>query len=170
MFVYSYAYPLKQFIWSYALTSPQLTFLLPYVASFLVVANVNSFVVITDNGTNFKGANNEMRKLYELLNKSSNFSPIKNELSNEGIEWRFISPSAAHQGGIWESGINMVKYHLKRRFHGGFTSVARSASLALEESFSFSWWLATELATHRQPRQRACAIERASVELSHQLI
>jgi hypothetical protein len=46
MFVYSYAYPLKQFIWSYALTSPQLTFLLPYVASFLVVANVNSFVVI----------------------------------------------------------------------------------------------------------------------------
>jgi hypothetical protein len=55
---------------------------------------------------------------------------------------------------------------LKRRFHGGFTSVARSASLALEESFSFSWWLATS----RQPRQRACAIERASVELSHQLI
>jgi hypothetical protein len=50
---------------------------------------------------------------------------------------------------------------LKRRFHGGFTSVARSASLALEESFSFSWWLATS----RQPRQRACAIERASVEL-----
>jgi hypothetical protein len=54
----------------------------------------------------------------------------------------------------------------KRRFHGGFTSVARSASLALEESFSFSWWLATS----RRPRQRACAIERASVELSHQLI
>jgi hypothetical protein len=65
----------------------------------------------------------------------------------------------------------MEKVHLKRRFHGGFTSVARSASLALEEWFlvfwfSFSWWLATS----RQPRQRACAIERASVELSHQLI
>jgi hypothetical protein len=44
---------------------------------------------------------------------------------------------------------------LKRRFHGGFTSVARSASLALEESFTFSWWLATS----RQPRQRACAIQ-----------
>jgi hypothetical protein len=70
--------------------------------------------ICSDNGTNFKGANNEIRKLYELLNKSSNFSPIKNELSNEGIEWRFISPSAAHQGGIWESGIKMVKYHLKR--------------------------------------------------------
>jgi hypothetical protein len=70
--------------------------------------------ICSDNGTNFKGANNEMRKLYELLNKSSNFSPIKNELSNEGIEWRFISPSAAHQGGIWESGIKMVKYHVKR--------------------------------------------------------
>jgi hypothetical protein len=52
------------------------------------------------------------------------------------------------------------KRSLKRRFHGGFASVARSASLALEESFSFSWWLATS----RQPRQRACAIERASVE------
>jgi hypothetical protein len=54
----------------------------------------------------------------------------------------------------------------KRRFHGGFTSVARSASLALEESFSFSWWLTTS----RLPQERAYAIERASVELSHQLI
>jgi hypothetical protein len=44
--------------------------------------------------------------------------------------------------------------------------VARSASLALDESSSFSWWLTTS----RQPRQRACAIERASVELSDQLI
>jgi hypothetical protein len=57
------------------------------------------------------------------------------------------------------------KRSLKRRFHGGFASVARSASLALEESFSFSWWLATS----RQPRQRACAIERASVE-THQTV
>jgi hypothetical protein len=61
---------------------------------------------------------------------------------------------------------HLINLSLKGRFHGGFTSVARSASLALEESFSFSWWLATS----RQPRQRACAIERASVELSHQLI
>jgi hypothetical protein len=36
--------------------------------------------------------------------------------------------------------------NLKRRFHGGFTNVARSASLALEESFSFSLWLATSKA------------------------
>jgi hypothetical protein len=52
-------------------------------------------------------------------------------------------------------GGNSIVVRIKRRFHGGFTSVARSASLALEESSSFSWWLATS----RQPRQRACAIE-----------
>jgi hypothetical protein len=44
-------------------------------------------------------------------------------------------------------GYALVNY-LKRRFHGGFTSVARSASLTLEESSSFSWWLATS----KQPR------------------
>jgi hypothetical protein len=64
------------------------------------------------------------------------------------------------------AGSNVLFYYVKRRFHGSFTSVTRSASLALVESFSFSWWLATS----RQPRQRACATERASVELSHQLI
>jgi hypothetical protein len=62
--------------------------------------------------------------------------------------------------------IIVKKIKLKPRFHGGFTSVARSASLALEEWFSFPLWLATS----RQSRQRACAIERASVELPHQLI
>jgi hypothetical protein len=52
----------------------------------------------------------------------------------------------------------------KRRFHGGFTSVARSGLAWLWKSgfqFSFSWWLATS----RQPHLRACAIGRASVEL-----
>jgi hypothetical protein len=57
--------------------------------------------ICSDNGTNFKGANNEMRKLYELLNKDSHFSPIKNELSNEGIEWRFISCSSGWYLGEW---------------------------------------------------------------------
>jgi hypothetical protein len=58
------------------------------------------------------------------------------------------------------------RVYIKRRFHDGFTSVARLASVALQEPFPFSWWLATL----RQPRQRASAIVRASVELSIQLI
>jgi hypothetical protein len=56
------------------------------------------------------------------------------------------------------------KFEVKRRFHGGFTSVARSGLAWLWKSgfqFSFSWWLATS----RQPHLRACAIGRASVEL-----
>jgi hypothetical protein len=39
---------------------------------------------------------------------------------------------------IWSTVLRKPR-GVKRRFHGGFTSVARSASLALEESFSFSY-------------------------------
>jgi hypothetical protein len=89
---------------------------------------------------------------------------VRSDLSKE-LLWRRFVVSGSNR---WSSQGREERRDRqnKRRFHGGFTSVARSASLALEESSSFSWWLATS----RQPRQRACAIERASVKLSHQLI
>ncbi|GFU63615.1 DNA double-strand break repair Rad50 ATPase, partial [Trichonephila clavipes] len=35
-------------------------------------------------------------------------------LSKSSIDWNFIPPSSPHFGGIWESGIRSVKFHLKR--------------------------------------------------------
>ena len=50
-----------------------------------------------DNGTNFKGAFNELNlQLKEWNNK------VGERLTRTGIKWIFNTPSASHQGGVWE--------------------------------------------------------------------
>lgn len=31
-----------------------------------------------------------------------------------GTEWRFTTPYALHQGGLWEAAVKSMKYHLRR--------------------------------------------------------
>ncbi|XP_062714295.1 uncharacterized protein LOC115268175 [Aedes albopictus] len=54
--------------------------------------------LFTDNGTNFTGANNEMKKLIEQLDQRQ----MEETLSVRGVEWSFIPPGAPHFGGCWE--------------------------------------------------------------------
>lgn len=35
-------------------------------------------------------------------------------IANKGTEWTFMTPSASHQGGIYEAAVKSMKYHLKR--------------------------------------------------------
>ena len=65
----------------------------------------------SDCGTNFVGADNEMKMLLE----SSNHNQLLNRhLTDQGITWHFNPASAPHQGGLWEAGVKSTKYHLKR--------------------------------------------------------
>ena len=48
-----------------------------------------------DNGTNFKGASNELK-----MDKWSD--QIEQRLTKQGIKWTFNTPHASHQGGAWE--------------------------------------------------------------------
>ncbi|XP_041932487.1 uncharacterized protein LOC121695553 [Alosa sapidissima] len=59
----------------------------------------------SDNGTNFVGAS---RKLKECLT-TLNHGKIQRAFLQDGIEWRFNTPSAFHQGGVWERLIRSVK-------------------------------------------------------------
>ncbi|GFS75768.1 integrase catalytic domain-containing protein [Trichonephila clavipes] len=67
----------------------------------------------SDNGRNFVGANNELRKILKALFKGK-MEEIMDFLSKEQIKWNFNPPSAPHFGGLWEAGVKSLKYHLKR--------------------------------------------------------
>ena len=69
-------------------------------------------VIFCDNGTTFKGAQSELRRLFD---KTSVLAvEISNVLAKEEIEWTFIPPKAPHFGGLWESNIKSMKRHLIR--------------------------------------------------------
>ncbi|GFW28046.1 integrase catalytic domain-containing protein [Trichonephila clavipes] len=69
--------------------------------------------ILSDNGRNFVGANNELRKILKALCKGK-MEEIMDFLSKEQIKWNFNPPSAPHFGGLWEAGVKSLKYHLKR--------------------------------------------------------
>ncbi|XP_071652532.1 uncharacterized protein [Temnothorax longispinosus] len=69
-------------------------------------------LLMSDNGTNFRGAAKELRAMFKAA--SSFYHASAADLANHGTEWSFISPGAPHFGGLWEAGVKSVKYHLRR--------------------------------------------------------
>ena len=62
-------------------------------------------IIWSDNGTNFVGAEKELRENIEKWNTIN----IAVELAHKGIKWRFNPLSAPHQGGIWERLVRSFK-------------------------------------------------------------
>ena len=62
-------------------------------------------VIRSDNGTNFIGAERELREAIQNLDDSK----IKEEMLKGGIDWNFNPPGASHQGGVWERQIRTVR-------------------------------------------------------------
>ena len=65
-----------------------------------------------DNGTNFRGANQELNRLLHAAQLSC--VTVEERLVQDGISWHFIPPGAPHFGGIWEAGVKSAKTHLRR--------------------------------------------------------
>lgn len=84
------------------------------------IAAINRFVArrgkcsvfYSDCGTNFVGADRELRQHFRL--SLSDGSPLVRHLSTEGTDWQFIPPASPHFGGLWEAGVKSVKHHLRR--------------------------------------------------------
>lgn len=70
--------------------------------------------IISDNGSNFVGASRELKELYNLFKSQAHMTLIQNFLSHQEIKCSFIPARAPHFGGLWESNIKSIKYHLKR--------------------------------------------------------
>ena len=66
-------------------------------------------LVISDNGTNFVGANRELGELVRNLDRDR----IVEEAANKSIEWRFNPPGGSHHGGLFEALIKSAKIALK---------------------------------------------------------
>jgi len=70
--------------------------------------------VYSDNGTNFVGANNQLKEIYALLNSEKHKELVNKFSSEHRISWHFIPPHAPHFGGLWESSVKLFKHHFKR--------------------------------------------------------
>ena len=62
-------------------------------------------LIRSDNGTNFVGAERELRKEIESWNKER----IQGIMSQRGIRWLFNPPAASHMGGVWERQIRSIR-------------------------------------------------------------
>ncbi|XP_072168946.1 uncharacterized protein [Diadema setosum] len=65
--------------------------------------------LFSDNGTNFRGAEKELRKSIDGINQRK----VENFLHHKSVEWTFNPPAASHMGGIWERMIRSVRRILK---------------------------------------------------------
>ncbi|XP_053699004.1 uncharacterized protein LOC128745973 [Sabethes cyaneus] len=71
--------------------------------------------VYTDNGRNFLGAANELRR----FSQSSEYKDkLSRECNDNGIRWHFNPPKGSHFGGLWEAAINSAQKHVIRVLRG----------------------------------------------------
>lgn len=65
--------------------------------------------IYSDNGTNFVGANNELRHFIRSCNED-----ISSFASGEGIKFLFSPAYSPHFGGLWEASVKSAKFHMLR--------------------------------------------------------
>lgn len=81
--------------------------------------------LFSDNGRNFVGAANELSKVLESWQSAE----VDHFLTQRGILWKFITPRAPFQGGLWEAAVKSAKYHLKRVLNGRIFTVEQYNTL-----------------------------------------
>lgn len=85
----------------------------------------------SDNGTNFIGAERELKEAVAALDNK-----IQRAFLHQGINWSFNPPAASHHGGAWERIIGMTRKILtsvlkQQKLDDGFHTVLREAEAIL---------------------------------------
>ena len=75
-------------------------------------------LIWSDHGTNFVGANKELKLLAEFLESQKTQNAVSQFCTSQKITWKFIPERSPHFGGLWESCVKSVKYHLRRILSG----------------------------------------------------
>ena len=71
-------------------------------------------LIWSDHGTNFVGANRELKELHQFLMRQSTEKTVSEFCTSHKIEWRFIPEHGPHFGGLWEAAVKSTKFHLRR--------------------------------------------------------
>lgn len=69
-------------------------------------------LLVSDQGTNFVGADRELRRLF--IAAKFDWKNLAGTLSLDGLTWKFNLSAAPHFGGIWEAAVKSMKHHLRR--------------------------------------------------------
>ena len=83
----------------------------------------------SDNGTNFVGTANELKLLEEILSQDYTKESSPNLAVDLGSQWFMIPPGSPHWGGLWESGIESAKHHLKKTMGNNVLNYEELATL-----------------------------------------
>lgn len=67
-------------------------------------------ILLSDNGTNFVGAEGELAEAFESWQSEE----LQHEINLENTVWKFITPAAPHEGGLWEASVKSMKHHVRR--------------------------------------------------------
>ena len=69
---------------------------------------------MSDHGTNFVGADRELKNLTEFLQERKTQETVGKFCSSQAIQWKFVPEQAPHFGGIWEAAVKSLKTILKK--------------------------------------------------------
>ncbi|GFW22080.1 uncharacterized protein TNCV_1632121 [Trichonephila clavipes] len=124
--------------------------------------------LFSDNGKNFVGASNEIKKLLEIVRKPD--EKLANYLAAEGIEWKFIPARSPNFGGLWEAAIKSCKYHLKRVVNGiNLTGKLKLADGKLILQDTVFGYVASGVMSHNYTKKSYCGLVTNANELNNSI-
>ena len=71
-------------------------------------------LIWSDHGSNFVGADRELKELVKFLELQKTNDDISHFCSSQKIVWKFIPEHAPHFGGLWEAAVKSLNRHLRR--------------------------------------------------------
>ena len=69
--------------------------------------------VYSDNGSNFVGANKELRNVHQTIINTNSMDSVTKQAIHP-LEWKFFPASAPHFGGLWEAGVKAMMLLLRK--------------------------------------------------------
>ncbi|XP_055543129.1 uncharacterized protein LOC129728702 [Wyeomyia smithii] len=88
--------------------------------------------MFSDNGTNFVGAERQLVELKELLRSQILERKLEEFCQPRGISWKFNTPKAPHQGGLWEAGVKSMKSHLYKVMNESYFTYEEMTTLLVQ--------------------------------------